>query len=49
MIIDNLEYDDIEYICFFIIIKYFKYEEFKEEYKEVNLEVLRFLLIEMRN
>ncbi|OOM09264.1 HIRAN domain-containing protein [Clostridium saccharobutylicum] len=47
--IDNLEYDDIEHICFFIIIKYSKYEEFKEEYKEVNLEALRSPLIETRN
>lgn len=45
---DNLEYDDIEHVCFFIIIKYSKYEEFKEKYKEFNLEALRSPLIETR-
>ncbi|EHJ00208.1 HIRAN domain-containing protein [Clostridium sp. DL-VIII] len=46
--IDNLTYEDIAQICFFIIIKYFKYEEFKNEYKDINLQALKSPLIETR-
>lgn len=47
--IENLAYDDIEQICYFIIIKYAKYDEFKEQYKELNLQALRSPLIETRS
>lgn len=46
--IENLAYDDIEQICFFIIIKYSQYEDFQDKYKEVNLQALKAPLIETR-
>lgn len=46
--IENLTYDDIAQICFYIIIKYAKYEEFQEQYKELNLQGLKSPLIETR-
>ena len=46
--IDNLAYEDIAQICFFIIIKYSKYEDFPDKYKEFNLQALRSPLIETR-
>lgn len=46
--IDNLNYEDIAQICFFIIIKYAKYDDFQDKYKEINLESLRSPLIETR-
>jgi hypothetical protein len=48
MRIDNLAYEDIAQICFFIIIKYSKYEDFADEYKELNLKALKSPLIETR-
>ncbi len=48
MRIDNLSYDDIAQICFFIIIKYSKYEDFPDKYKELNLQALKSPLIETR-
>lgn len=46
--IENLSYDDIAQICFYIIIKYSKYEEFKDRYKELNIQALRSPLVETR-
>ena len=46
--IDNLAYEDIAQICFFIIIKYSQYEEFQDKYKEINLQALKSPLIETR-
>jgi len=46
--IDNLVYEDIAQICFFIIIKYSQYEEFQDEYKNINLQALKSPLIETR-
>ena len=46
--IDNLAYEDIAQICFFIIIKYSQYEDFQDEYKDINLQALRAPLIETR-
>lgn len=46
--IDNLLYEDIEQICFFIIIKYSQYEDFQDEYKDINLQALKAPLIETR-
>lgn len=46
--IENLSYDNIALICFFIIIKYSQYDDFKEKYKELNLQALRSPLIETR-
>ncbi|MDR3595565.1 HIRAN domain-containing protein [Clostridium sp.] len=46
--IDNVTYDDIAQICFFIIIKYSQYEDFKDRYKELNLQALKSPLIETR-
>ena len=48
MRIDNLAYEDIAQICFFIIIKYSKCEDFMDEYKEHNLKALKSPLIETR-
>jgi len=48
MRIDNLAYEDIAQICFFIIIKYSKYEDFPDKYKELNLKALKSPLIETR-
>lgn len=46
--IENLEYEDIGQICFFIIIKNLKYDDFKDKYKEINLQALKSPLIETR-
>lgn len=46
--IDNLSYEDIGQICFFILIKYAQYEDFPEKYKDINLQALRAPLIETR-
>ncbi len=46
--IENLAYGDIAQICFFIIIKYSKSEEFKDKYKELNIQALKSPLIETR-
>ena len=46
--IDNLAYEDIAQICFFIIIKYSQYEEFQDKYKDINLQALKSPLIETR-
>ena len=46
--IENLAYEHIAQICFFIIIKYAQYEDFKENYKDVNLQALRAPLIDTR-
>ena len=46
--IDNLVYEDIAQICFFIIIKYSQYEEFQDKYKNINLQALKSPLIETR-
>lgn len=46
--IDNLLYEDIGQICFFIIIKYAQYEDFPDKYKEINLQALKAPLIETR-
>jgi hypothetical protein len=46
--IDNLAYEDIAQICFFIIIKYSKYDDFIGEYKELNLKALKSPLVETR-
>jgi hypothetical protein len=46
--IENLLYEDIAQICFFIIIKYSKVKEFQDRYKEINLQALRSPLIETR-
>jgi hypothetical protein len=46
--IDNLAYEDIAQICFFIIIKYSQYEEFQDKYKDINLQALKASLIETR-
>jgi hypothetical protein len=46
--IDNLLYEDIGQICFFIIVKYAKYEDFQDKYKEINLQALEAPLIETR-
>ena len=48
MKIDNLVYDDIAQICFFIIIKYSQYEDFQDKYKDINLQALKAPLIETR-
>lgn len=45
---DNLSYDDIGQVCFFILIKYAKYEDFPEKYKDINIQALRAPLIETR-
>lgn len=45
---DNLVYDDIAQICFFILIKYLEYDDYKDKYKELNLQALRAALIETR-
>ena len=47
--IENLEYDDIFQICFFIIIKYLTYDDFKDRYKEINLQALNSPVVETRN
>ena len=46
--IDDLVYSEIAHISYFIIIKYCKYEDFKDEYKEINLKALNANLIETR-
>lgn len=46
--IDDLSYEDIEQICFFILIKYAQYEDFKDKYKGINIQALRSPLIETR-
>lgn len=46
--IENLAYEDIAQICFFIIIKYSQYEDFEDKYKDINLQALRAPLIETR-
>ncbi|WP_160689093.1 HIRAN domain-containing protein [Clostridium sp. C2-6-12] len=46
--IDNLSYEDIGQICFFIVIKYAQYEDFSDKYKDINLQALRAALIETR-
>lgn len=46
--IDNLSYEDIGQICFFILIKYAQYEDFSDKYKDINLQALRAPLIETR-
>lgn len=46
--IENLPYENIAQICFFIIIKYSKYEDFQDEYKDINLQALKSPLIETR-
>lgn len=46
--IDNLSYEDIGQICFFIIVKYAQYEDFPEKYKDINLQALRASLVETR-
>ena len=48
MKIENLVYEDIAQICFFIIIKYSQYEEFQDKYKDINLQALKAPLIETR-
>lgn len=47
--IENLAYEDIAQICYFIIVKYSKYEDFQDQYKELNLQALRSPLIETRS
>lgn len=46
--IENLAYENISQICFFIIIKYSQYEDFQDEYKDINLQALKAPLIETR-
>lgn len=46
--IENLPYENIAQICFFIIIKYSKYEDLQDEYKDINLKALKSPLIETR-
>jgi len=46
--IENLAYENIAQICFFIIIKYAQYEDFQGKYKDLNLKALRAALIETR-
>jgi hypothetical protein len=46
--IENLAYENISQICFFIIIKYAKYEDFKDKYKQLNLQALKASLVETR-
>ena len=46
--IETLTYDDIGQVCFFIIIKYSKYEDFQDKYKDINLKALKSPLIETR-
>ncbi|WP_236894622.1 HIRAN domain-containing protein [Clostridium beijerinckii] len=46
--IENLLYEDIAQICFFIIIKYAQYEDFIDEYKDINFQALKSPLIETR-
>ncbi|BCZ46015.1 restriction endonuclease [Clostridium gelidum] len=46
--IDDLTYEYISQICFFILIKYAQYEDFRDKYKDINLQALRSPLIETR-
>lgn len=46
--LEDLSYKDIAQVCFFIIIKYAKYEDFPEEYKELNLKALKSPIIDTR-
>ena len=46
--IENLAYEDIAQICFFIIIKYSQYDDFQDKYKDINIQALRAPLIETR-
>lgn len=49
--IENLTYEDIPYICFYILVKYSEVKDFDEdinEYKSVNLRGLQCSLIEIR-
>lgn len=46
--INSLKYEDIEHICYFIMTKHMKYEDFEDEYKEFNMEALKSPLIETR-
>lgn len=44
----KLGYEDIQHICFFIMVKYMDYEDFKDEYKEFNLKAIKAQLAETR-
>ena len=46
--IENVSYEDIAQICFFIIIKYAQYDDFQDKYKDINIQALRAPLIETR-
>lgn len=46
--LENVPYDKIEQVCFFIIINYLKYEEFTDIYKDINLHALRSPIVETR-
>ena len=47
--LEKLTYEDMEHICFFIMIKYMDYEEFKDEYKSLNMKAIKSPVIETRS
>lgn len=52
MRLENLTYDDIDYICLYILITYSEIEDFNDdinEYKHINLRGLQCPLIELRD
>lgn len=46
--LDNITYDKVEQVCFFIIVNYLNYEDYSDIYKEINLNALRCPVIETR-
>lgn len=46
--VNDAKYEELQHVCYFIIIKYSRQEEFKEQYKSINIEALRSPFIETR-
>lgn len=46
--IEDLSYEDISQISFFIIVKYARFEDFPNKYKELNLKALKSPVIDTR-
>lgn len=46
--LENITYDRIEQVCFFIIVNYLEYEDYSDIYKEINLHALKSPIVETR-
>lgn len=46
--INEAKYEELQHVCYFIIIKYTRQEEFPDVYKSINIQALRSPFIETR-